>query len=402
MVDPALHALLPEARREERLRREVATPRRAGARTPLYGVPFGVKDVIRTGGLPTQAGSRLPASEFAGAEATCVRLLREAGGVVFGKTVSTEFAFFHPGATLNPYDTRYSPGGSSSGSAAGVAAGLFPFALGTQTIGSTIKPASFCGIAGFKPSHDRIPRGGLVFCAESLDDIGILAQDIDGVRTVASVLCDGWDGRRADGGDLPTLGVPEGPYLDQLPPDGRVAFRTLLDELRTLGYVVKTVPLFERWAEIRNGSDVLVAREMADYHREWFAAYEPLYAARTRENILAGRAVTDSAYHAARDGRIIARHEVDDQAGRSGVDCWITPATLGPAPLGITTTGDSSMNLAWSYTGLPSAGIPAWTTSGGLPVGLQLIGRYGADERLLAHAAELSRSLDAGSTVRAW
>jgi Asp-tRNA(Asn)/Glu-tRNA(Gln) amidotransferase A subunit family amidase len=244
----------------------------------------------------------------------------------------------------------------------------------------------------------------MVFCAESLDDIGILAQDVDGVKTVASLLCADWVAEQADTTslDLPTLGVPEGPYLDQMPPNGLARFQSLLEELQALGYHVKRVPLFEQLSYVKRSTEVLVAREMAEVHRNWFSSYERLYAARTRENIFRGQSITESEYQAARDHRVPARQEVEQQAERFGIDSWIAPATLGPAPVGTNTTGDSSMSLPWSYVGLPAVTCPAWKTVGGLPVGLQLIGRSGSDEHLLAYADDLSRRLDGRVTAPIW
>ena len=169
---------------------------------------MGVKDIIRVDGFPTRAGSRLPPHLFAGPQAACVTALRRAGALVLGKTVTTEFAGFEPGPTANPHRPGHTPGGSSSGSAAAVAAGYCPLALGTQTIGSVIRPAAFCGIVGFKPSLGRIATAGLVDFSPAVDTVGIFTQDLAGMGSVAAVLCGEW--RRRTEADKPVLGVPLG------------------------------------------------------------------------------------------------------------------------------------------------------------------------------------------------
>ncbi len=181
-LEPQLQALLPEPDRRQRLHNEATALQQQwpepGNRPPLYGVLTGIKDVFRVDGFPTHAGSQLPPELFTGPEATCVTRLRNAGVLILGKTVTTEFAWAEPGPTRNPHHLEHTPGGSSSGSAAAVAAGFCSLALGTQTIGSTIRPASFCGIVGFKPSYGRIPTDGLILFSKSVDTVGIFTQDV--------------------------------------------------------------------------------------------------------------------------------------------------------------------------------------------------------------------------------
>ncbi|RLT42027.1 MAG: amidase, partial [Chloroflexi bacterium] len=197
-ADPQVRAFIPEQRRRARLVEEavdlIGLYPDAADRPPLFGVLVGVKDIFRVDGFLTQAGSELPSGLFEGDEAAVVTRLRAAGALIAGKTVTTEFAYFQPGPTRNPHNLNHTPGGSSSGSAAGVAAGFFPLALGTQTIGSTIRPAAFCGVVGFKPSYDRIPTAGLLYFSQSLDHVGLFTQDIAGMALAASLLCDGWRG----------------------------------------------------------------------------------------------------------------------------------------------------------------------------------------------------------------
>src|SRR5205807_7593851 len=192
-AEPLIHALLPEQDRRQRLLTEAEALQKRfpepASRPPLYGILLGVKDIFHVDGFPTRAGSQLPAELFAGPEAACVTLLRNAGALILGKTISAEFAWIEPGPTHNPHNLNHTPGGSSSGSAAAVAAGFCPLAIGTQTNGSTIRPAAFCGIVGFKPTYARIPTGGLILSSMSLDTVGFFTQDIAGVALVAPLLC---------------------------------------------------------------------------------------------------------------------------------------------------------------------------------------------------------------------
>jgi Asp-tRNA(Asn)/Glu-tRNA(Gln) amidotransferase A subunit family amidase len=195
-LDPQIAALLPEPDRRARLRREAlalqARYPSAESRPPLYGVLLGVKDIFRADGFQTRAGSKLPPELFEGEEAFSVRALRENGALVLGKTVTTEFAYFEPNGTRNPHNLAHTPGGSSSGSAAAVAAGFCPLALGTQTIGSVVRPAAYCGIVGFKPSWGRIPTDGVIPISSALDHVGLFTPDVPGIALAASLLCRGW------------------------------------------------------------------------------------------------------------------------------------------------------------------------------------------------------------------
>src|SRR5947209_946823 len=231
--EPHIHTLLPEPGWRARLIGEAKALQERfpdpSTRPALYGIPLGVKDLFNVDGFPTHAGSQLPANVFAGPEATCVNALRSAGAIILGKTVSTEFAWFEPGPTRNPHDLAHTPGGSSSGSAAAVAAGFCPLALGTQTVGSVIRPAAFCGIVGFKPSYGRIPISGVVPCASSLDTVGFFTQHVVDIELVAPLLCERWQNREVL--DKPVLGVPDGPYLALASPEALQAFETQLAQL---------------------------------------------------------------------------------------------------------------------------------------------------------------------------
>ncbi|MFE3768396.1 amidase family protein [Streptomyces sp. NPDC059122] len=196
-VDPRIQAFVPEPGRRERLSaaaRELAAagPPGPAGRPALYGIPVGIKDIVHVDGLPTRAGSALPPEELAGAQAAVVDRLSAAGALIAGKTVTAEFAVTAPGPTRNPHNPAHSPGGSSSGSAAAVAAGMIPLAIGTQTVGSMIRPAAYCGVVGFKPTYGRIPLDGVIPNASSFDTLGCYATELAGIALAAPVLCDGW------------------------------------------------------------------------------------------------------------------------------------------------------------------------------------------------------------------
>jgi Asp-tRNA(Asn)/Glu-tRNA(Gln) amidotransferase A subunit family amidase len=391
-VEPTVQALLPEPHRRARLLSEaVALQARYPSpedRPPLYGVPVGVKDVFVVDGFPTQAGSQLPLELFVGQEATCVSLLRQAGALIAGKTISTEFAYFEPGPTRNPHNPDHTPGGSSSGSAAAVAAGLCPLALGTQTIGSTIRPAAFCGIIGFKPTYGRIPTAGLILCSISLDTVGFFTQDIAGAALVASLLCLGWQQSRLE--RLPVLGVPDGPYLAQATSEALAAFEEQLAQLQQAGCTVHRIPVMEDIEAINQRHTRLVFAEMAQMHHTWFARYEALYRPRTAAAIREGQEVSEAELATCRASRERVRSELETAMKQEEVDLWVSPAAPGGAPEGITSTGSPLMNLPWTHAGMPAITLPCGHAPNGLPLGLQLVAATMADEQLLAWAEKLA------------
>jgi len=361
------------------------------SRPPLFGVPIGVKDIFHVDGFDTHAGSRLPAAELAGPQSDAVTTLEAAGAIVLGKTVTTEFAYFAPGATRNPHDTERTPGGSSSGSAAAVAAGLCPLALGTQTIGSIGRPASYCGIVGFKPSYDRVSTDGVIPLAPSLDHIGCFTRDVAGARLAAGLLCRDWRSE-ASNDRPPVLGIPEGPYLSHASAGALAGFRSSVDALERAGYDVRGVAALSDFEAIDSRHRLLVAAEAARVHADWYERYGDLYAPKTVELIERGLPVGDHQLAKLRDGRERLRMQLDEQMTSHGVDLWLSPAAPGPALLGLESTGDPVMNLPWTHAGVPTISLPAWETDG-LPMGLQVAGRFDADEELLAWAADMEEAL---------
>ncbi len=397
-IEPELLAFLPEPDRFGRLEREFNQLERQfpdpQRRPPLYGLPVGVKDILRVVGFETHAGSKLPAQALMGGEAESVRQLREAGALVLGKTVTTEFAYFAPGPTRNPHNPQHTPGGSSSGSAAAVGAGLAPLALGTQTIGSINRPAAFCGVVGFKPSYARISTAGVIPLSPSLDHIGYFTADAAGAAAIAPILLADWSA--AGPIDQPTLGVPVGPYLDRASDSGRQNFESALGKLRHAGLEVREVPAMADYDQIAERHRLILAAEAAEVHREWFQAYGELYDPKTAELIRTGQAISAAELETARSGRDRLRQELQVLMQQQGVDLWISPSAPGVAPEGLASTGDPSMNLPWTHAGLPTITLTSGWSPGGLPFGIQLTAGWQRDEFLLGCAQLIEPSLDAG------
>lgn len=407
-VESDVRAFVPEEHRWSRVADRVdaldsdPTPRGFGtddvagddATAPLAGVPVGVKDIFNVDGVPTRAGSTLPASAFEGTESTAWQRLEAAGAVAFGKTVTTEFAYFATGPTANPHDTDRTPGGSSSGSAAAVATGEVPLALGTQTVGSVIRPAAFCGVVGVKPSFGRIPIEGVVPVSPSLDHVGFFTQDVAGARLAADVLCDDWTPVPTPS-ERPTLGVPSEAYVEQAEAVGVERFERQLDALADAGYEVVRTDALADVDDVNESHRRLMAAEMALVHHEngWLPEHEDEYAPETVEMIEGGVDVDATTIGDDRARRLDLRERLHAEMEQRGIDVWVSPAAPGPAPEGLDDTGDPTMNLPWTNSGLPTVTLPVDETAEGLPIGLQCSARFGADEALLGWAERLAADL---------
>lgn len=391
--DREIQTLLPEPERRERLLGEAGSLQNIypnpESRPPLYGALVGVKDIFHVEGFVTRANTRIDPEEFTGPEADCVTFLRQAGALILGKTVTTEFAYFEPGPTRNPHNLEHTPGGSSSGSAAAVAAGFCPLALGTQTIGSVNRPAAYCGVVGFKPSYNRIPTEGLIHFSRSADHVGLFTQDVGGMILAAGNLCYSW--QEISVTYQPVLGVPRGKYLDeQVSPEGMKAFKQQLESLRKAGYVIEEVNILDDIEEITYWHRKLVAAEMADEHRDLYARFADLYRPRTAELIKEGQKATEEELATARRKQKQLRDELESVMWEKGVSLWIAPAAPGPAPEGIQSTGDPGLNLPWTHAGLPAVTIPAGKSGNNLPLGVQLVAPFMGDELLLYWAEDIA------------
>ena len=371
-------------------------------RPPLFGVPVGVKAIYATDGHDIHCGSLFPADFFARPQADLVSKLREAGAIVVGMTATSEFAHSEPAATRNPINPAHTPGGSSSGSAAGVAAGFFPVTLGTQTMGSVIRPAAFCGVPGFKPSQGRLSLQGIVPFAKSLDQPGFFCASVTDMPVILDILTsEDW---RAIAQQSPCakgktfiLGVPDGPYLDELPDYAAKIFAQSLRDLQESGgkerLVIRHVPCMEDYKDILRRHTTLAAAEAAGFHAQWFEEFRHLYRPGTRALIEQGMAVSKACREEIRASTAEFRAAMTNLMDQWELDAWIAPATLGEAPKGLASTGSPCMTTPWPHAGFPVMAIPYGTGPSGLPMALQIAGRWGADEALLDLGLIITREL---------
>lgn len=361
-------------------------------RGPLHGLPLGVKDILDTAELPTAYGSALYAGHRPPADAAAVALCRAAGAVIVGKTVSTELANMHPGPTRNPHRLTHTPGGSSSGSAAAVADAMLPLALGTQTAGSLIRPAAYCGIVAFKPSVNRVPRAGAKLLSDTLDTIGGFGRCVRDAALLGSVLTG--DARLAQ---LPEptgavrIGLAQTPHWDAADADSRRVWSEAAARLAAAGARCLGAALPPDFAELLPLQQAVqaceTARSLAHEHRQARERLSvPLLA------LLDAGAAIDGATHAAHLRTVAAaRQRVD--ALFDTHDVLLAPSTLGEAPAGLGHTGDPLFCRSWTLLGLPCVHLPSGHGASGLPVGVQLVGRWGEDHRLLAIAQWAMRQL---------
>ena len=264
-----------------------------------------------------------------------------------------------------------------------------PLALGTQTIASVIRPAAFCGVAGYRPTHGRIPSDGVIPFAPSLDVVGCFAASAAGLASAAAVLCDGW---RPSTAPPPVLGIPVGPYLGRAAPVAQTEFAQHVAGLSAAGYVIREVPELADMDEVEQHLIAISRYEAARVHSRWFAEYADLYKPATAALIRQGQAVTQDDYEYAKTAAGTVGRRLADSATAAGIDCWLTPAATGMAPLGLASTGDPVMSIPWSLCGLPAIALPAGAVAG-LPVGVQVVAATGADELLLHWATGLERAL---------
>jgi Asp-tRNA(Asn)/Glu-tRNA(Gln) amidotransferase A subunit family amidase len=368
---------------------------------PLHGVPVAIKDIIDVQGMPTGNGSALDGGRNAEEDATLVRRLRDAGAVILGKTVTSEFAYYQPGKTHNPHDPSRTPGGSSSGSAAAVASAMVPLAIGTQTNGSVIRPASFCGVVGYKPSYGAIPRTGILRLAPSLDQVGIFARSIEDAALVEWLM--GPDDVDPDitrnPGPLsataaseppvtPDLAFARTPFWDRADGETQLAFGELQE---ALGSQLEAIELPEVFARGAGWLEAIMAAEMARNLGHYVDRAPEQVSDRFRQLIEDGRAIKAVDYQGALDMRQVLRDALKLVFER--FDAIVTLSAPGEAPQSLDTTGDPIFCSLWTFCGLPAISLPLLTGPNGMPVGVQLVGAPGQDARLLRTARWLVRTL---------
>jgi aspartyl-tRNA(Asn)/glutamyl-tRNA(Gln) amidotransferase subunit A len=355
----------------------------------LHGIPLGIKDIIDLAGLPTACGSELLSRTRAARDAVLVGRLRQAGAILIGKTVTTQFACFDPPPTRNPWNLEHTPGGSSSGSAAAVATGMCLGAIGSQTGGSITRPASFCGVAGCKPTFGRVTADGVYPLAPSLDHPGPLARCVRDLAMLLAALVEPADApalqRAFDGPlSLPRLGRLGGLFDERVSPSGAIALQASLTELAAAGAAVVESRLPASFDDVLRHHRIIMTSEMAAHHRERLAAHPDDYGPAVRGMIEEGFDVPASEYARSREHQLQLRREI--LASFEGVDVLVCPSAIGSAP-DTSSTGDPAFNAPWSYTGLPTVTIPMRLDPVGLPLGLQLVGRPNDEAQLFRAAA---------------
>ncbi len=366
--------------------------RRGGSCGVLYGIPFGVKDIYDTAGMPTEWGSPLYAGRVPPRDAELVGRLAAAGAIVVGKTHTTAFAYFDPGPTRNPRHLQHTPGGSSSGSAAAVAAGMVPFALGSQTLGSVLRPASFCGVVGFKPTYGRLPTAGMLPFAPTLDHAGLFTRTAAEMALLWAAITGRSEDRPPKGAPAARLAVPPWPIEGRLEPEMSEAFDACLERLRSAGLPIDEVPLPESFARLPAATDTIVRFEGARTHRERFLEFGACMGPKLAALVEAGLGLHQGTYQAAIQAVGRAKAEFAERTVQHAV--WITPAALGPAPPGLESTGDPRANAPFTALGVPALCLPFGRTDKGLPLGLQLATAAGDDALLLAAGAALEPALN--------
>lgn len=381
--------------------READAARREGRPTgPLHGLPVGVKDIIDTEDMPTECGTPIHAGRRPRSDAAVVSRLREAGAIILGKTVTTELATYSPGKTRNPHNPEHTPGGSSSGSAAAVAAQMVPAAIGTQTNGSVIRPAAYCGVFGYKPTFGLISRHGILAQSRPLDQVGLMARSVEDLALVAEPLM-GHDERDPDTRPAararlleiasqepplpPRFALARTPNWDDADEPTRAAFEELAHALDGQIETFNVPGIFaDAW---RWHATIMEADIARSFRREYEAGRDRLSES-LRGQVERGRAVTAFDYNDAVE-RIAALNGAFEEV--YGVyDALVTPAAPGTAPRGLESTGSPAFCTLWTYAGMPAVTLPLLRGEDGLPMGVQLVGRRGDDARLLRTARWLT------------
>jgi Asp-tRNA(Asn)/Glu-tRNA(Gln) amidotransferase A subunit family amidase len=378
---------------------------------PLHGVPVGIKDIFDTRDMPTENGSALHAGRRPREDAATVSGLRQAGAVILGKTVTTEFAYFHPGKTHNPNDLARTPGGSSSGSAASVAAQMVPAALGSQTNGSVIRPAAYCGVCGFKPTHGMISRRGVLKLSRALDHVGVFARTVEDLALVADAIA-GYDREDPDTRPAalpglhrtaleappapPNFAFVRTPVWDKAEPQLHAAFAELTE---ALGVRVREVTLDESFHAALPAHAAIMSTEMAfNLAREYESGRAKL-SAKLLELLDRGMKVSAVEYHRALAQIPSLQDTIEELL--LAYDAILTPAAPGEAPLGLESTGNPVFCTTWTLLGVPAVTLPLLEGENGMPIGVQLVGRRGDDGRLLRTARWLAETLTGRGQSRA-
>ena len=359
---------------------------------PLHGLPVGVKDVLDTADMPSEYNSAIWRGHRPRADAACVAWAKAAGAVVLGKTVTTEFATRTPGPTTNPHDPSRTPGGSSSGSAAGVAAGFFPLAFGTQTAGSVIRPAAYCGVVGFKPSFGLINRMGMKLMSDRLDTVGVMARSVADCALFAGAV----SGRDLGDPDArapssPRIGLCRSPVWDRAEPETAALFEGIAGPLARAGAVVRDFALPPEFDALEAAHAVVMNAESARAMGwEMCTAREQLSPA-LRERLEWGLAQPEAAIIESQALFRFLQQGFETMMG--DLDILVTPAAPGEAPVGLAWTGDAAFNFIWTSLHVPCVTVPAGVGPNNMPLGVQIVAPRGRNREALAWAAWVAAAL---------
>jgi Asp-tRNA(Asn)/Glu-tRNA(Gln) amidotransferase A subunit family amidase len=383
-VEPAVRAWVhvDEAGARAAAAERTAEARSGRIRGPLHGVPVGIKDIIDVAGMPTTGGARAWAHTRPAVDATVVARLRAAGAVIVGKTVTTEFAYRDPGPTHNPWRLGHTPGGSSSGSGAAVGARMVPVALGTQTVGSVLRPAAYCGVVGLKATHGLVPADAVIPLAWSLDHVGVLARSVEDAALTLSVMAARQYTARP--GRPPRLALaPE--LLARAEPETAARVRACAEAFARAGATVSEVALPPSFAKIHEVGTMVLECEASTYHEPTWRAHEKDYG---REySAMVGRGVGHPAIAYVRANRARLAFRDDVMPLLAAHDALLSPTAPGLAPAGLAWTGDAAFCAPWSSAGVPAITLPSGVAASGLPEAVQLVAAAGAESSLLAAAA---------------
>jgi Asp-tRNA(Asn)/Glu-tRNA(Gln) amidotransferase A subunit family amidase len=376
-LDPSIHAWVQ------------VQPERPTADGPLSEIPFGAKDIIETQNMATEYGSPLYKGRLGTKDAAIIRDVRSRGAILLGKTVTTAFAYRSPGPTRNPRNLDHTPGGSSSGSAAAVAAGMVPFTIGEQTRGSMLRPASYCGVTGFKPTHDLLPMEGVLPLARSQDTLGLYTHTPTDMLALWKAL-----GHQEASEEEFSFGAPE--PIPECEPEMANAFRQSVSLLRRAGVKIKPVEISEMLKKLEAANDLITTYEGARFHeprlKEFGDRLDQPIAGLVRDGLKISTDRYDEATRYVSDSRVRIAEFF------KSTPVILTPAATGPAPLGLSTTGDPAMNAPWSALGTPAISIPMPVASG-LPLGLQMTADLRQESRLLRAAIQLQMRFNAGPKI---
>jgi len=378
---------------------------RGKRRSPLHGIPFGIKDIFYTAGFPTEAGSRSWSGFVPSYDATSVARLKEAGAIILGKTHTTEFAYFDPAPTRNPWNTDHTPGGSSSGSGASVAAGMCLAALGSQTLGSVLRPAAYNGVVGFKPHYGRVSTYGVVPLAWTLDHVGILARTVEDTALIFHAIA-GYDPMdchslgsvipdclsNLENQKAPRLGLVRQYFFDNA--DREMCSHTddIVKHLRQAGAEVHEIEFPCDFSEILDNGRTIMAVEAATYHQAMFINHRDQYRTEISKLIEQGLSTSAIEYAKVLETRLQQYATVEPLLHQ--VDALLIPGAVSAAPHGLASTGSPVMQGAWTIMGVPAISLPTGLNKDGLPLAIQLVGHPEAEDHLLAIARWCERVLN--------